>query len=245
MFGLILSIALSFNVNIDSVKSYVNNNDYEAAIALLNDIKVTPANYNDYYYYSLLCDFRLNNKLLVLWHLRHLDDSFYPFTRRQTAIISLIREEVTKWKDNDLNDIMRDMNKSSDKLISGKIDTSVKATQKQIIDKLQRYIDELEDPPSKDPNSNEPKGNKDGQEKSGQQKQDPTQGNNPLEDSKIGGVSGKGSLVEKKLRQVTESWGSLPPQERAKVVVEITKEVPAKYKDLVDAYFKSLTKYRP
>jgi hypothetical protein len=59
------------------------------------------------------------------------------------------------------------------------------------------------------------------------------------------GGEGKGLVTEKKLRQVAENWGSLPPMERAKVVQEVTRDIPAKYKPMVDEYFKALNRIHP
>jgi hypothetical protein len=56
------------------------------------------------------------------------------------------------------------------------------------------------------------------------------------------GGSGKGTVDEKQLRQIAESWGTLPPEKRAKIVEDITRDLPAKYKPMIDEYFKSLNR---
>jgi hypothetical protein len=56
------------------------------------------------------------------------------------------------------------------------------------------------------------------------------------------GGSGPGNVDEKKLRQIAEEWGSLPPEKRAKIVEDITRDLPAKYKPMIDEYFKALNR---
>jgi hypothetical protein len=49
-----------------------------------------------------------------------------------------------------------------------------------------------------------------------------------------------GKVDEKKLKQYAEKWGTLPAAERQKLVQEITRDMPAKYKPMIEQYFKSL-----
>ena len=39
---------------------------------------------------------------------------------------------------------------------------------------------------------------------------------------------------------MAEVWGKLPAAERQKMVQEITRDMPAKYKPMIEQYFKSL-----
>ncbi|MFO0849106.1 MAG: hypothetical protein U0871_11220 [Gemmataceae bacterium] len=65
---------------------------------------------------------------------------------------------------------------------------------------------------------------------------------NPMDDSRPGGVSGKGVVDEKQLRHYEENWGKLPEAERKKVVQDITRDLPPKYKPLIEEYFRSLNR---
>ena len=58
----------------------------------------------------------------------------------------------------------------------------------------------------------------------------------------IMGGSGEGKVSEKKLKKLAESWGVLPPAERAKAIQEITRDLPPKYRPMIEEYFKSLNK---
>jgi hypothetical protein len=69
-----------------------------------------------------------------------------------------------------------------------------------------------------------------------------------MQDSRIATNGGKGEIDEKKLRNYEAVWGKLPEAERKKVVQEITRDLPAKYKPMIEDYFRSLNRlhgYKP
>ena len=66
--------------------------------------------------------------------------------------------------------------------------------------------------------------------------------NGPAADSTIMGGSGQGKVDEKRLRKLAEEWGKLPASERAKAIQEITRDLPPKYKPIIEEYFKSLNR---
>jgi hypothetical protein len=47
---------------------------------------------------------------------------------------------------------------------------------------------------------------------------------------------------EKQLRQYAEQWGKLPASERAKAMQDIKRDLPAKFKPMIEEYFKSLNR---
>ena len=51
-----------------------------------------------------------------------------------------------------------------------------------------------------------------------------------------------GKVDEKALKKIAEVWGTLPPSERQKLAQEITRDMPAKYKPMIEEYFKSLNR---
>ena len=63
---------------------------------------------------------------------------------------------------------------------------------------------------------------------------------NPLNDSVLGGVLGKGVVDEKKLEQLAEVWGKLPEKERAQAIRDLTRDMPPKYRDAIETYMKNL-----
>jgi hypothetical protein len=56
------------------------------------------------------------------------------------------------------------------------------------------------------------------------------------------GGGGDGKVDDKKLKKLAEEWGKLPASERAKAIQEITRDLPPKYRPMIEEYFKSLNK---
>ena len=56
------------------------------------------------------------------------------------------------------------------------------------------------------------------------------------------GGSGPGKVDEKELRKIAESWGSLPPERRTKIIEDIRRDVPEKYTAMIDEYFRALNR---
>ncbi len=44
----------------------------------------------------------------------------------------------------------------------------------------------------------------------------------------------------KKFKEIADVWGKLPEKERAKAMVELTRGMPPKYRDAIEAYFREL-----
>lgn len=63
-----------------------------------------------------------------------------------------------------------------------------------------------------------------------------------MQDSNIAGGGGQGTIDEKKLRNYEKVWGTLPEAERKKVVTEMTRDLPPKYKPMIEDYFRSLNR---
>jgi hypothetical protein len=63
----------------------------------------------------------------------------------------------------------------------------------------------------------------------------------PMQDSNpTTGQQGKGEIDPKKVKEIAEVWGKLPEKERAKAMVELTRGMPAKYREAIETYFKQL-----
>ena len=48
-------------------------------------------------------------------------------------------------------------------------------------------------------------------------------------------------MDDKKLQTLAKSWGTMPEKERAKAIMEITKDLPARYRVVIEDYFKALS----
>ena len=59
------------------------------------------------------------------------------------------------------------------------------------------------------------------------------------------GGAGNGTVDDKKLATLAKSWGTMPEHERAKAIMEITKDLPARYRVVIEDYFKALSNATP
>jgi hypothetical protein len=46
----------------------------------------------------------------------------------------------------------------------------------------------------------------------------------------------------KKLKELAEVWGKLPEKERAKAMAELTRDMPPRYREVIEKYFKEIGK---
>ena len=47
-------------------------------------------------------------------------------------------------------------------------------------------------------------------------------------------------MDEKKLQKYAQEWGKLPEKERAKAMQDLTRDMPPKYREIIEAYFRKL-----
>jgi hypothetical protein len=62
----------------------------------------------------------------------------------------------------------------------------------------------------------------------------------PLNDSQLGGRSGQGIVDLKKLKETADGWGKLPEKERAKAMLELTRNMDPRYREAIESYLKKL-----
>lgn len=229
------------------------NGQYEESELILKAITDKDVvRHNLYHFTRLLNNFSINNKDEAQKHAKAIEDSFKDdLPLRYKTLAYMMTEDLKHWKSNDLKDIGRDMKMSSDRLANSQGGKTTQKIQKDIIDKLDTFIKEQED---KNNNKNKSAKSKKGDgKKEGDEKEDdgkvPGQNQNknqdqPAQDSNIMNGNGTGRVEEKKLRHLAENWGKMPPSKRAEAVQEITRDLPPKYKPMIEEYFKSLNKIR-
>lgn len=208
--------------------------DYEASEALLKDIKPDRATFPKYAFYRAVNSFALNNKAEAHKWATHVWDSFDEVPTRYKNVAGQMLYDLENWKEGDLGDIGRDMRMSGDRLKNARGDQKTQVIQKTIVDKLDKLIKEQEDKANAQANA--------GKDADGNPKSGPGGQGQPAQDSHVMGGSGAGKVDEKKLRQVAENWGTMPPAQRAKVIQEITRDLPPKYRVMIEEYFKALNR---
>ena len=205
-----------------------NNNDFIASQAMLRTVKTSDQAKLKFY---MACNANfLNNKKEALRYIDELE--FLPVVPHRYAVVAgLMREELKQWTNTptDLADIAREMRVVQDRLKSGDGGKKVQGTQKEIVARLTKMIDELEKPPP-------PKDGSQDKDVQTQAKRIPE----PMKDSEIADENGKGDVNAIKIRRLAQSWGQLPPAQRAQALQDITKGMPARYRESVENYFRNL-----
>jgi hypothetical protein len=168
-----------------------------------------------------------------------------PDRYRTVAILMFFDMEGWSPDPKDLMNIERLMDNSGRRLDLAKPDEKTQDIQKKIVFRLDELIKEKEQQGGGGGGQANggacPGGGKpDGKGPGSQPGNGPPNQNAP--DSKLLTAPGQNKDINKELRTAAENWGALPPAERAKIVDQITRDYPAKYKPLIDEYFKSLNR---
>lgn len=213
-------------------KQAVHANDHETASAMLLLCRTRPV---DFYYLQAIIEYNLNHRDKANAAIdRVLDEFEVPL--RYERLARLMREDMKTWKDDQLDDIARKMRAVESRLQNAKGGPETQRQQKEIIDRLDKMIADAQK--DKDKASQQAQGKGDGKEpgdsQDGQSK--------PADDSDIKTDSGKGEVLNKRLKGAAETWGKLPEKDRAKAIAELTREFPPRYRELIEQYFKNVAK---
>jgi acyl-CoA hydrolase len=50
----------------------------------------------------------------------------------------------------------------------------------------------------------------------------------------------KGEIDAKRLKEIADVWGKLPEKERAKAMLELTRDLPPRYRETIETYLKKI-----
>jgi hypothetical protein len=230
------------NMALAFAKAAASKKVYEEALDALNaavpEAAVDPA---ALFFYKAVAEFSTMRKQAATGSVVRLIDDVVDAPDRYKRIGIEMFFEMQNWSADpkDLSNIERLMDNSGRRLELARGGEKTQGIQKKIVFRLDELIKELEQKckPGQCNGGNCPNGSKPGNGGGNN-----VQPNAPANDSVIMGGGGNGNVDEKKLRQIAEEWGSLPPEKRAKIVDEITRDTPQKFKPLIDEYFKSLNR---
>jgi TolA-binding protein len=114
--------------------------------------------------------------------------------------------------------------------------TIVRAQEQQIIEKLDKMIDQIEQQLQEQQRQQQ-------QQQQAQSDKSKGQGK-PMEDSRVAGASGPGDVDPKKIGD-RGGWGDLPPAQRQEALQNMTKDLPSHYREVIESYFKALATGTP
>jgi hypothetical protein len=226
------------NIALAFAKTCATKKVYEEALEALNattpEAAVDPA---ALYFFKAVSEYSTMRKDAAAASVLRLIDDVVDAPDRYKRVAIEMYFEMQNWSADPkaLTNIERLMDNSGRRLELARGGEKTQTIQKKIVFRLDELIKELENQCKGQCNGgNCPNG---GNGKPGGNTVNPA---SPAPDSVIMGGAGSGNIDEKKLRQFAAEWGSLPPEKRAKIIDEVTRDAPAKFKPLIDEYFKSL-----
>jgi len=223
-------------------KSISNRRVYEEALEALKTVRPEyVADPSAYFFYRSVAAHALMKKDEAAQSIIRLLDDVADAPDRYKMVATLMFFDMQSWKpdEKDLTNISKLMDNSGRRLDLARGGKITQDIQKKIVFRLDEVIKELE---------NQAKGNcncNGGQCPGGQPGNNPGNTNtpsSPQNDSFGGKNSGDGKVDEKKLKELAENWGKLPEKERAKAMMELTKDLPPRYREIIENYAKTIAR---
>ena len=208
----------------------------EAAKTIKPELVVDPAGY---YFFKAVAEHALILREAAVSSIARLLDDVTDAPDRYRVIATMMFFDIQNWAkdEKDLTNITRLMDNSGRRLDLARGGPKTQEIQKKIVFNLDEKIKQLEEEEKKKKPG--PGGGPPGPPMPGNGSGPP---NGPMQDSFGGTNGGKGIIDEKKLRNYEKNWGTLPETERKKIVQDITRDLPAKYKPMIEDYFRSLNR---
>ncbi len=171
----------------------------------------------------------LSNKKEGLRAMKQLRDSFSsesPYSRRFLEVAKLLENELKELDDDEKKpeNIAKKMEDIQRRLGQGNTDKKVQDVEKDVLESLEKLIEKLEEQ----------------QKQSGKSAQG-GQGNKPADESRILRQKGPGNVGEKNIGDQS-GWGELPAKQREAALMQIEKEFPSHYRDIIEQYFRQMAK---
>jgi hypothetical protein len=166
--------------------------------------------------------------------LRLLDDAV-DVPDRYKMVSVLMALDMQSWKEKDLGEIARKMDNIERRLELARGGPQTQKIQKDVLARLDELIKQLENQAKGSSQSNGgscPNG--------GQQPSNGQQPGAPMPDSRLANNSGPGNVDPKKLEGLAKQWGQLPEKQRAEAMQELTRDLPPKYREVIETYFRKL-----
>ena len=227
------------NLAAAAAKRFAGQRAYEEAAAAAKlatpELLTDPAGF---YFYKAVAEHGLMLRDDAVRSVGRLLDDVADAPDRYKVVATLLFFDLQTWPkdDKDLSNIGRLMDNSGRRLDLARGGAKTQEIQKKIVFKLDEQIKKLEEQQKQ--RQQAASGNQPGQPQPG-----PGNGQGgPQEDSYGGSNSGAGQVDAKKLRNYEAVWGKLPEVERKKITQDFVRDMPQKFKPMIEDYFRSLNR---
>jgi hypothetical protein len=223
------------NLALAFAKALSNRRIYEETLEALKMVKpeqvVDPATY---LFHRAVAEHALLQKEQANRTILRLLDDAVDVPDRYKMVAVLMALDMQSWKDKDLGDIARKMDNIERRLELARGGPQTQKIQKEVVARLDELIKKLENQAKGSSQSNG------GSCPDGGQQPGNGQPGAPMPDSRLANNSGPGNVDPKKLEALAKQWGQLPDKERAAAMQELTRDLPPKYREVIETYFRKL-----
>jgi hypothetical protein len=201
---------------------------HEEAAEALGSVKVEDAvDPASFLFHKAVAEYSMIHKDECRRTILRLLDDVVDAPERYKMVAAMMHFDMTSWQDKDLSWVERMQKNIERRLDLSRGGPITQDMQKKVVLQLDEMIKKLEEERQKQQQACNKPGNT-------------NRPQNPQQDS-IGGTNrGPGEVDMKKWKEVAETWGKLPEKERAKAMLELTRDMPPKHRELIETYFKKL-----
>ncbi len=239
------SVFLRANLAVAFARNLVSARVYEEALEALNAEGIQPELVVDpiaFLFNKSVAEHALMKKEKATKTIfRMLDDvPENEIADRYLMLARIMLVDMLSWKkdEKDLSNIVKLMDNSERRLDLSRPGKVTQEIQKKIVFRLDELIKEKEAQAKGGQcnGGNCPGGGKPGNGPGGNNP------SSPMQDSNIAPGGGPGNITEQKLKSYQENWVKMPDHERARAIQEMTRDLPPRYRLVIEDYFKSLNK---
>lgn len=228
------------NLSLAYAKALANRRVHEEALDVLRLIKpedvVDPASY---FFHRAVAEHALKLKEEASRSIISVIEDVADAPNRYKDVSVLMLYDMQNWREKDLGDIARKMEVIERRLELSRGGPKTQKIQKEVVARLDELIKQIENQAKGTASSGCPSG---GQQSGNGGSNNP---NSPMKDSNIATNGGPGNVDQKKLKNLAENWGKLPEKERAQEMANLTRDMPPRYREVIEKYFKDLARSKP
>ena len=223
------------NLALAYAKALSNRRIYEETLEALKAAKpeqvVDPATY---LFHRAVAEHALLHKDQANRTILRLLDDAVDVPDRYKMVSVLMALDMQSWKEKDLGEIARKMDNIERRLELARGGPKTQKIQKEVVARLDELIKKLENQAKGSSQSNG------GACPDGGLVPGNGQPGAPMPDSRLANNSGPGNVDPKRLEGLAKQWGQLPEKERAAAMQELTRDLPPKYREVIETYFRKL-----
>ncbi len=177
-------------------------------------------------FYQAVVQHRLLEKDACIATLAKLLENEATLPKRYAKVARLMEADIRPLKTDSLNEIARMMEDIERRLRFSRAGTRVRKQEDDVIAKLDKMIEEKEKQQQQ-------------QQQSAAAGQGGSRSTAPADDSMPLGGRGAGDVDQKKIG-TKSGWGNLPPKQRQEALQQISKDLPAHFRDVIEEYLERL-----